>query len=182
MVVAPDGIVLSGLDKRKKQKEGEDKSILGYMEKIDFQGNKVWGKSYHTPPGGLNMHGVGTRWNSPTMDGVLFTECWGIAPRYEDDLTTLAGYVMSCGLGIEGVYGAVGSPLYKEGTAYTNAMGTASWRALTLATDLEGNRVWSRIDSGQFASENGAPQETASSAGEWVIPLRDGGHAVISDE
>jgi len=103
------------------------------------------------------LHGVGTRWNSPTTDGVLENECWGLAPRYEDDLTTLAGYVMSCGVGIENVKGAEGTPLYEEGLAYSNAMGTASWRALTIATDLEGNRVWSRVDSMQTASEPGAP-------------------------
>jgi len=42
IVVAPDGIVLSGLNHRKPG------SIYGYMEKIDFQGNTVWGKSYPT--------------------------------------------------------------------------------------------------------------------------------------
>jgi|TARA_B110000238_G_C16112789_1_gene433452 hypothetical protein len=38
--------------------------------------------------------------------------------------------------------------------AYNTEM-PAIWRALTIATDLEGNRVWSRIDSGQFADEQG---------------------------
>jgi hypothetical protein len=42
IVVAPDGIVLSGLNHRKPG------SIYGYMEKIDFQGNTVWDKSYPT--------------------------------------------------------------------------------------------------------------------------------------
>lgn len=52
------------------------------------------------------------------------------------------------------------------------------WRALTIATDLNGDRVWSRMDSYQ-TSEGGT---VASSAGEYVYPSSNGQIKIVTDE
>ena len=51
------------------------------------------------------------------------------------------------------------------------------WRSLSIATDLDGNRVWSRMDSYQ-----GGETQVFSSANEYVFPLISGGVGIINDE
>ena len=48
---------------------------------------------------------------------------------------------------------------------------------MTIATDLDGNRVWSRMDNYQFGEA-----EVGSSANEYVFTLNSGGVGIINDE
>ena len=53
-----------------------------------------------------------------------------------------------------------------------------TWRALTIATDLNGDRVWSRMDSFQTSFWG----TVASSAGEYVFPSLNGRIKIVTDE
>ena len=50
-----------------------------------------------------------------------------------------------------------------------------TWRSLTIAIDLEGNRVFSRMDSFQQAKVD-------HSSAEYIFSNQDGGHALITKE
>ena len=111
--------------------------------------------------------------------GLIYNECWGVAPKYADDGTTHDGYVMSCGTGIEGcaAWGwNLGLFIWLE--CQGDPRGT--WRALTVATDLEGERVYSRMDS--YGVGIGADPDVGNSAGEYVFVNSDGGHVIVTDE
>ena len=102
-----------------------------------------------------------------------------MAPKYADDGTTHDGYVMSCGTGIEGC-SAFG---FNYGLfIWLECLGDPrkTWRALTVATDLEGERVYSRMDSYGVGLYEGDP--VGSSAGEYVFTNADGGHVIVTDE
>lgn len=51
-----------------------------------------------------------------------------------------------------------------------------TWRALTIATDLNGDRVFSRMDNFQNGGEFG------STGGEYIFSAADGKHILITDE
>jgi hypothetical protein len=110
---------------------------------------------------------------------LVYNECWGVAPKYADDGTTHDGYVMSCGTGIEGCNLLLGPFVWAE--CIGDPRGT--WRALTVATDLEGERVYSRMDNygvGLYADEG--ETRVGASAGEFVFINADGGHVIVTDE
>lgn len=146
--------------------------IKGSMVKVDTSGTFSWQKDHGNYAGGVNQFAgleVG-HW------GLIYTECWGIAPQYDTDLTTQNGFVLSCGTGIEGCNGAWirGLPsLIAE--CYSDPR--TVWRSLTIGTDLNGDRTWSRMDS--FQSGEG---DVTSSAAEYVVNTADGGSMSITDE
>jgi hypothetical protein len=116
--------------------------------------------------------GVGSYDGLTAADGDwIYNECWGIAKTYATDGTTHDGYILACGTGIE----------CENGSANVSQCTTdyrKNWRALLVATDLSGNRVWSRMDNVSL----GDGVATQSSASEFVFSLRNGGHAQITDE
>ena len=57
-----------------------------------------------------------------------------------------------------------------------------TWRALTVATDLEGERVYSRMDSYGVGLSMYEEEGVDSSAGEYVFVKPDGGHVIVTDE
>jgi hypothetical protein len=143
------------------------------MMKVDLTGAKQWDQRFGNYPGGINQfYGL-----EEGRDELIFNECFGIAPRYADDLTTQNGFVISCGIGIEGCTNWQFSPsLWAE--CKTDPRKT--WRSLTIATDLDGNRVYSRMDNYQSSTEVG--WKSGSTGNEYIFSLADGGHAIITDE
>ena len=112
------------------------------MIKFDADGGQDWSELYGNYAGGVNQY-------TDIEEGnwaLVYNECWGVAPKYADDGTTHDGYVMSCGTGIEGC------PLFNSnfglGT-WLECRGDprTQWRSLAVATDLEGERIYSRMDS-----------------------------------
>lgn len=73
---------------------------------------------------------------------LIYNECWGIQPNYDTSGNQI-GYALACGTGIEGCLLTMPPLLYAECLADPRT----TWRALTVATDLNGERVWSRMDS-----------------------------------
>jgi len=68
------------------------------MFKVDLTGAEQWSQIFGNYPGGINQfYGL-----EAGREEIVFAECFGLAPRYADDLTTQNGFVMSCGIGIEG--------------------------------------------------------------------------------
>jgi hypothetical protein len=155
--------------------------IKGSMMKLDSSGAKVWGpKLYGNYPGGVNQFtGLASGdW------ALVYTECWGITATYSSTGNSITGYAMSCGTGIENCdngEAAAGGGYNAEVQTECNADPRVSWRALTIATDLDGNRVWSRMDSyqGGTASSHATVQ---ASAAEYLFPVSGGQLAFVSDE
>ena len=141
------------------------------MIKFDADGGQDWSELYGNYAGGVNQY-------TDIEEGnwaLVYNECWGVAPKYADDGTTHDGYVMSCGTGIEGC------PLFNSnfglGT-WLECRGDprTQWRSLAVATDLEGERIYSRMDS--FQTEDGVQ----ASAAEYVFVNTEGGHVLVTDE
>lgn len=76
---------------------------------------------------------------------LISNECWGVAPRYADDGITHDGYVVACGTGIMGCALRWNRGLFLVSECKADPRNT--WRGLTVATDLDGERVYSRLDS-----------------------------------
>ena len=120
-------------------------SIDGYAVKLDANGDQEWDNTYGNFPGGVNQFADIESGN----DVLINNECWGVAPSYADDGTTHDGYVMTCGTGIEYCdflgwpFGVFGIFTWMECLKDPRKI----WRSLTVAFDLEGERVWSRMDN-----------------------------------
>jgi hypothetical protein len=155
--------------------------IKGAMMKLDSSGALVWGpKLFGNYPGGVNQFAglAAGDW------ALVYTECWGVTATYSSSGNSVTGYAMSCGTGIENCdneEAASGGGYSAEVKAECDADPRVSWRALTIATDLDGNRVWSRMDSyqGGTASSHATVQASAS---EYLFPVSGGKLAFISDE
>jgi hypothetical protein len=117
-------------------------TISGMVMKLDTDGTKVWEKTYGNYPNGVNQFTDSGEGNW----ALIYNECWGIQPKY-DTSGTQDGYVLACGTGIEGcgLFMNFMPHLYIECLNDPRKI----WRALTVATDFDGNRVWSRMDSFQ---------------------------------
>ena len=101
------------------------------MLKLDKHGEKVWTKIHGNYAGGVNQFSgipVGDR-------AYVIDECWGMMPT-KSDKGVHDGYAIACGTGIEGC-NADSPPGCAKDPRIT-------WRSLVIATDLEGDRVWSR--------------------------------------
>lgn len=53
---------------------------------------------------------------------------------------------------------------------------------MNIAVDLNGERIWSRMDSYQPAENTDKTQTVASTGNEYIFPLRSGGLAFVGDE
>ena len=106
------------------------------MTKLKTDGTVDWSKTYGNYKGGVNQF-AGL---PEAYEALVYTECWGMAKTYAADLTTHNGYALACGSGIEGCPSWM-KPLYKQECKKDPRI---EWRALTVATDLNGERVWHR--------------------------------------
>lgn len=94
--------------------------------KVDDDFNLEWTNIVGNYPGGTNQfEGLG-----PGDWTKVYTECWGMTKTYSSE-GEQDGYAMTCGSGVEPPATGVTDP-------------RTAWRTLTMATDLEGNRKWSR--------------------------------------
>ena len=119
---------------------------------------------------------------------LIFNECWGIAAVGRG---ANAGFVMSCGTGIEGCQGFSGTMLKncKAGKgdlrpgAYKFPPGL--WQSMTVRTDLDGKLLWQRVDayrSPESPPLGAAGWEPESSAGEWVFVDDEDTIVIVQDE
>ena len=132
------------------------------MIKINADGEEEWSNDYGNYAGGVAQFSEIEEGNN----GLIYNECWGVAPKYAEDGTTHDGYVMSCGTGIEGcaAWGwNLGLFIWLECRGDPRGI----WRSLTVATDLEGERLYSRMDNYGVGFEQGV--DLGSSAGEYVF-------------
>jgi hypothetical protein len=53
---------------------------------------------------------------------------------------------------------------------------------LNIAVDLNGERIWSRMDSYQPADNTDKTQIVSSTGNEYIFPLKSGGLAFVGDE
>lgn len=130
-------------------------------------GTMEYAEDYGNYPGGIGAY---SGLEEP-KEGLVYHECWGIAENAEQD-----GLTIACGTGIENC----GSLFWAFKWGLWAGCGSdprTLWRALTIGTDLEGQRVWSRQDS-FYDPESGA----AGSAGEYVITSSNGGTIIVTDE
>jgi len=111
-------------------------TYYGRLIGADSTGTQTFSVDYGNYGGGVNSYDGLT-----AADGDwIYNECWGIAKTYATDGTTHDGYILACGTGIE----------CENGSANVSQCTTdyrKNWRALLVATDLSGNRVWSRMDN-----------------------------------
>ena len=99
--------------------------------KLDKKGKIEWSKTHGNYAGGVNQFA-----GLPEGDrAYVIDECWGMMKTTAPD-GSHDGYAMACGTGIEGC--GEDSP---PGCAKDPRI---AWRSLVIATDLEGERVWSR--------------------------------------
>lgn len=155
--------------------------IKGAMMKLDSSGAKVWGpKLFGNYPGGVNQF-AGL---SAGDWALVYTECWGITAIHSSTGNSIIGYAIACGTGIENCdneQAASGGGYNAQIQAECQADPRVNWRALTIATDLDGNRVWSRMDSYQGGTTSSHSTVQASAA-EYVFPVSGGRLAFVSDE
>jgi len=143
------------------------------MKKLTSTGTIEWTQTFGNYRGGVNKF-AGLE---AGKDVLIYNECWGVAPRYEgSSSTTQVGYTLACGTGIEGCSAEMN--LDSSTTSECNSDPRRDWRALTVATDLKGERVYSRMDS--FMGNEGG--EVYSSAAEYVFASSNGKTTVITDE
>lgn len=105
--------------------------------KLDTNGALQWSKLYGNYPDGVNQFA-----DSGEGDWALvYNECWGVTNTY-DSSGAVDGYALACGTGIEGCSVMLNNMPH----LYFECLGDPRkvWRALTVATDLNGDRVWSR--------------------------------------
>ena len=111
------------------------------MKKLDTTGAVQWSKNYGNYPDGVNQFTDA----GPGDWALVYNECWGVAPYYSSS-GAQTGYVMACGTGIEDNCPVTANFMPQLWTECKfDARNT--WRSLTVATDLNGERVWSRMDS-----------------------------------
>ena len=109
------------------------------MMKISPTGDKEWAHRWGDPPGGFNQFK-----DAKPDPRLVIEECFGMIATHDAEGSP-NGYVMSCGTGIEHCdlpdeslkAECLADPRYKE------------WRAFIIGTDLNGNRLWSRMDNYQ---------------------------------
>ena len=138
--------------------------------KVDKDGKKVWWKHYGNHPGGKYQFtglGVGD-------DALIIDECWGIMST-RDSTGKINGHAISCGTGIENC----GEDVPSDKMAKCLADPRKAWRSLVLATDMDGERVWSRMDNLPPGDPN---DPVATSAAEYIFPMSNGSIGVITDE
>jgi len=139
--------------------------------KLDASGTKVWQTEIGNYPGGINQYAGLTQGDW----ALVYTECWGIAKTYAPTAyNTHDGYIMACGTGIENCDGATFST---ELNTECKADVRTTWRALTVAVNLNGERVWSRMDSYQ-----GGEATVGSSASEYIFEAASGKSTMVTDE
>lgn len=119
------------------------------MIELNADGTKKWGpKLYGNYPGGVNQFtglGIGN-W------ALIYNECWGITTTFDPVTNGITGYAFACGTGIENCNNegaATGGGFNSTTQTECNGDPRVQWRALTIAVDLQGNRLWSRQDSFQ---------------------------------
>lgn len=152
------GYMLTGLTASQNQRKSATN------EKVSKDLKKLWRKSYGNYPGGVKeFTGLG-------IGDLVIDECWGIMST-KNSAGVVDGHAIACGTGIENCNG-----LSPSKTAICNADPRLNWRSLVIATDLNGSRVWSRMDT--FPGAEGP----SSSAAEYIFPLQSGGIGVITDE
>jgi len=106
------------------------------MKNLSPTGTVEWSKDFGNYGGGKNQFSGLTAGNP----ALIYNECWGIAPRKTNSVQD--GYVIACGTGIEGC----GGPNV-QWEAECKQDKRTTWRSLTIATDLKGEKVWHRMDS-----------------------------------
>lgn len=170
--IASDGVALIGHE-YSKQTQGcwfEGCGVIkGHMIKINDSGVKQWEKSYGNYPHGVNQFADSGEGNW----ALIYNECWGIQPYY-DSTGSQTGYALACGTGIEGCSVMLNNMphLYFECLNDPRKV----WRALTVVTDMDGERVWSRMDSWQ------SEDKPVGSASEFVLTQTDGKVTFLTDE
>jgi len=139
------------------------------MIKLNANGAIEWQKTYGNYPNGVNQF----RDSGEGDWALVYNECWGIQPMYSSG-GTQTGYVLACGTGIETCSVLLNNMpgLYMECLSDPRKI----WRALTIATDMNGERVWSRMDSFQSADK------PVGSASEFILSQTNGKTTFISDE
>ena len=110
------------------------------MIKLDANGVQEWKQNYGNYPGGVNQY----RDSGEGNWALIYNECWGVANTY-DSSGNANGYALACGTGIEGCPLMANYMPHLWLECETDPRGT--WRNLNIATDLNGERVWSRMDS-----------------------------------
>ena len=133
--------------------------------KIDSNGQLLWKKVHGNYAGGINQFSGLSKGPNYVID-----ECWGMMATTGAD-GTVNGYAMACGTGIEGCDGL---------PADCAADPRITWRSLIVATDLNGDRVWSRQDNYQWSGVE--TLGASSSAAEYIFPMAGGKMGVITDE
>lgn len=128
LIAATGGIILVGTHYETTNGCAEDACsiIKGAMIELDSTGALVWGPTlYGNYPGGVNQF-AGLNIGDDTL---IDNKCFGVTTT-TDSGGTITGYAIAC---------------ETEGYMLNDARETR--RALTVATDLTGQRVWSRQDS-----------------------------------
>ena len=182
--LASDGLVLVG-HQYGKQDEADGwncwfepcGTIKGHMMKLDNDGKLEWTQDYGNYPGGVDQFTGLSKGNW----GLIYNECWGVAKKYsysaDGTIKTHDGYVMACGTGIEGC------SAFSFQTPWTwlecEFDPRKVWRSLAVATDLKGERVYSRMDNFQDAEQLGT---VVDSAAEFIFERAAGGHTIVTDE
>lgn len=168
--LASDGVVVVGhkYSTTKSTGCGGDTCgvIKGHMKKLSATGTVEWSQDYGNYGGGVNQFdGL-----SPGDWALVYNECWGVAPTYTNKVQD--GYAMACGTGIEGC------DLYKGDLLTTcKADPRTTWRSLTIATDLKGERVYHRMDSFQSGEST-----VWASAAEYIFASSGDTHTIVTDE
>ena len=168
--LASDGLVVVGHKTYTTNNGCSNCSIIkGHMKKLDTSGKEQWSKDYGNYGGGKNQFD-----KLPAGDwALIYNECWGVAPRYDTDGTTQNGFVLACGTGIEGCTTNFNDALLSK----CKKDPRTTWRSLAVATDLKGERVYSRMDSYQ-----GGDTKVWAAAAEYVVSAPAGKHMIITDE
>ena len=136
------------------------------MKKLSATGTVEWTQDYGNYGGGVNQFNGLT----PGDWALVYNECWGVAPTYTNSVQD--GYAMACGTGIEGC------DLYKGDLLTTcKADPRTTWRSLTIATDLKGERVYHRMDSFQSGEST-----VWASAAEYIFASSGDTHTIVTDE
>jgi len=147
-------------------------SILSHMIKLDSSFKFEWAEDHGNYKGGLNQFTGLEKGNAALINN----ECWGISKTFDKD-STHNGYALACGTGIEECsLDNMDKQLYETCTKDPRQI----WRALTIATDLSGKRIWSRMDNHQ--NESGDPNFAWNSASEYIYTNSNGKSTMITDE
>jgi len=176
-VNSDSSIVLTGLiyGTQKKRCRGKNGcgTIFAYLTKLSSTGSIEWSKEYGNYRGGVNQFtGLEAGDNA-----LIYNECWGLAKTYATDGTTHTGYAMACGTGVEGC--KLSWALVMRLGLWTECRNDKriDWRALTIATDLNGDRLWHRQDNFQTGEA-----KVGTSASEYIFSGQNGKLVMVTDE